>query len=153
MGKKTIKGLLEELAECNKELERFTEKSEKVETVRKLTKPSFTARLQRIQEFAKSLHSTITSSWSCSCRSNHRTSLQLEQREHLYVSASKRQKLSSKICFTVSFTTFGDAVYPWTWQEAEIQIAEEDTHACTPQLTPVPKPRLVVVIRVWIEPC
>jgi hypothetical protein len=143
MGKKTIKGLLDELAECNKELERFTSKSEKFETVRKVTKPSFATKLQRIQDLAKNLHSSITSSWSCSCRSHHRTNLQLNQRENLYVSGYKKRKLSSKICFTVSFTTSGDSIHPWTWQEAEIHVEEEDTRACTPPLQPVLKPKSV----------
>lgn len=133
MGKKTIKGLLDELAECNKELERFTDKTEKFETVRKLTKPSFATKLQRIQDLAKNLHTSITSSWSCSCRSHHKTNLQLDQRENLYVSGFKKQKIPSKICFTVSFATYGDDAFPWTWQEAEIHVEEEeDTRACTP---------------------
>ncbi|KAF2715052.1 hypothetical protein K504DRAFT_365978 [Pleomassaria siparia CBS 279.74] len=73
MSKKTIKALLEELDECNKELERFTNRSEKLETYRKATKPSFATRLQQIQSYAKNLHGSLLSSWSCSCRSYHRT--------------------------------------------------------------------------------
>ncbi|KAF3042184.1 hypothetical protein E8E12_008863 [Didymella heteroderae] len=43
MSKKTVKALLEELNDCNRELERFTEKSEKIETYRKAAKPSWQA--------------------------------------------------------------------------------------------------------------
>jgi hypothetical protein len=138
--KKTIKALLDELADCNKELERFTDKSEKFETFRKASKPSFANRLQRIQDLAKGLHTSILSSWSCACSSSHKTNLQLEQREHLYVSGLKKAKPPSKLCFTVSFTTSGDATYPWTWQEAEIRIEEEED-LCPPPVMPMIKPK------------
>jgi hypothetical protein len=76
MNKKGIRALLEELDDCNKELERFTEKSEKIETIRKSVKPAFATQLQRIQGYAKTLHDSIL--WSCSCKSSHTTSLQLD---------------------------------------------------------------------------
>ncbi|KAB2576942.1 uncharacterized protein LTHEOB_279 [Lasiodiplodia theobromae] len=49
MNKKKVKRLLEELDECNKELERFTEKSERLEPYRKSSKPSIAQKLQKIQ--------------------------------------------------------------------------------------------------------
>jgi hypothetical protein len=127
MNKKTIKVLLDELAQCNRELERFTERSEKFETtLRKSTKPSLATKLQHIQELARNLHSSILSSWSCSCRSHHKTNLLLDQRETLYITSSKKSQPASKISFSVSFATLGDSVSPWTWQEAEIQIEDDD---------------------------
>jgi hypothetical protein len=134
MNKKAIKALLEELDDCNKELERFTEKSEKIETFRKSVKPAFSSRLQRIQGYAKTLHDSLL--WSCTCKSSHKTSLQLEARGNLFASGMKR---TSKTSFTVSFTTTAtteDA--PWTWQSAEVQVDDED-----PNMTPLssPKPR------------
>lgn len=140
MSKKTIKGLLEELDDCNKELERFTDRSEKLETYRKATKPSFATKLQRIQSYAKNLHGSLLSSWSCSCRSYHKTSLQLEQRGNLYASGLKKANSSSKTCFTVSFSSSGAAVHPhpWNWQVAEIYVEEEDYVPPTP---PAVKPR------------
>jgi hypothetical protein len=139
MKKKTIQALLEELDDCNKELERYTDKSERLETIRKTSKPSFATRLQRIQSLAKNLHSSILSSWSCSCRSFHQTSLQLEQRETLYVSAVKKTDLSQGTCFVVSFSSSGGDMHPWTWQEAEIRIEEEDASAT--KALPVSKPK------------
>ncbi|KAF2750320.1 hypothetical protein M011DRAFT_474775 [Sporormia fimetaria CBS 119925] len=135
MSKKTIKALLGELADCNKELERFTDRSDKFETIRKSAKPSFGSRFQKIQELARDLHSTILSSWSCSCRPYHTTSLQLEQREALYLTGSKRPKPLSKVCFTVSFTTSSNDPHPWTWQDAKIHIEDEDP-CFTPTETP-----------------
>lgn len=139
MSKKTIKALLAELGECNKELERFIDKSEKLDISRKASRPSFATRLQRIQDLALNLHSSILSSWSCSCRSYHKTSLQLDQRGNLYASGMKKSKPLSKTCFTVSFTSFGDAIHPWTWQEAEIHIEDEDP--CDSPMLPVTKPK------------
>lgn len=141
MSKKTIKSLLEELDECNKELERFTDRSEKLETYRKATKPSFAGRLQQIQSYAQNLHTVLLSSWSCSCRSYHNTSLQLEQRGTLYASDSKKKtKPASKgTCFTVSFSSSGEITHPWTWQEAEIHIDNEDSD--TAPIQPSLKPR------------
>ncbi|KAF2028401.1 hypothetical protein EK21DRAFT_69917 [Setomelanomma holmii] len=66
MNKKGIKALLEELDDCNKELERFTEKSEKIETYRKSVKPAFASRLQRLQGYAKSLHGSLLWSFTVS---------------------------------------------------------------------------------------
>ncbi|ORY09924.1 hypothetical protein BCR34DRAFT_486580 [Clohesyomyces aquaticus] len=128
MSKKTIKGLLEELDECNKELERFTDRSEKLESVRKVMKPSFANRIQRIQNYAKNLHSVILSSWACSCQPYHKTSLQLEQRANLFASGMKKAKTTdnSLTSFTVSFSTLGTTEHAWTWQEAEIRIDEDD---------------------------
>ncbi|OAG05678.1 uncharacterized protein CC84DRAFT_1186852 [Paraphaeosphaeria sporulosa] len=71
MSKKSIKALLEELDDCNKELERFTDKSERIETIRrKIIKPSFANRLQRIQKYAFTLHETLSTCWSLSFSSD-----------------------------------------------------------------------------------
>jgi len=134
MNKKAIKALLEELDDCNKELERFTEKSERIETYRKSVKPAFSSRLQRLQSYAKSLHGSLL--WSCACKSSHKTNLQLEPRGNLFASGMKK---ASKTTFTVSFTTTSDADETlWSWQAAEIHVDEEDW-----DLAPVssPKPR------------
>jgi hypothetical protein len=136
MSKKSIKALLEELNDCNRELERFTEKSEKIETYRKAAKPSFAARLQRIQGYAKNVHTSLC--WSCSCKNTHRTSLRLEPRESLYASGM-RSSDDTKTCFTVSFSSLAaDSGVPWTWQAAEINVEEDDVN-----LTPIfsSKPR------------
>jgi len=131
MNKKAIKALLEELDDCNKELERFTEKSEKIETYRKSVKPAFATRLQRIQSYAKSLHGSLL--WSCACKHDHKTSLQLDPRGSLFASGMKKASTTS---FTVSFTTTATDSAPWSWQAAEIYVEEEDLEA-----TPVPSPK------------
>lgn len=142
MSKKSIKALLEELNDCNRELERFTEKSEKIETYRKVAKPSFATRLQRIQGYAKNVHTSLC--WSCSCKNTHRTSLQLEPRANLYASRTKTSN-TTKTCFTVSFSSLEvDNGVPWAWQAATINV-EEDDAGLTPMSSP--KPRLVDVPR------
>ncbi|KAF1947079.1 hypothetical protein EJ02DRAFT_440643 [Clathrospora elynae] len=142
MSKKTIKALLEELDDCNKELERFTEKSEKIETYRKATKPSYATRLQRLQRYAKSLHESLTLCWSCSCKSSHNTSLQLESRGGLFASGLNKMIVSSKTSFNVSFSTItadGKGM-PWLVQAAEICVEEEDGTSLT--VMPSPKPKM-----------
>ncbi|KAH7074704.1 hypothetical protein BKA63DRAFT_414714 [Paraphoma chrysanthemicola] len=134
MNKKAIKALLEELDDCNKELERFTEKSEKIETIRKSVKPAFASRLQRLQGYAKSLHGSLL--WSCSCKSSHRTSLQLEPRVTIFASGMK--KASSKTSFTVSFSTASAEKAPWAWQTAQIYVDEDDL-SLTPAASPKPR--------------
>ncbi|KAF1933464.1 uncharacterized protein M421DRAFT_97603 [Didymella exigua CBS 183.55] len=137
MSKKTVKALLEELNDCNRELERFTEKSEKIETYRKAAKPSFATRLQRIQGYAKSLHSSLC--WSCTCKDTHHTSLRLEPRGNLY--ASGMPISARKTCFTVSFSSLAaDASSTWSWQAAEIDIEDEDDTGLSPPLSS-PKPK------------
>ncbi|KAF2866629.1 hypothetical protein BDV95DRAFT_631755 [Massariosphaeria phaeospora] len=142
MNKKTIKALLEELDDCNKQLERFTDKSEKIETFRKVTKPSFATRLQRIQSYARNLHESLLLSWSCSCRSYHKTSLQLEPRGNIYATKTKKAGQSAQTCFRVSFTSSGDSTHPWHLQIAEIHIKEEDDQKCSTPLKPEKKPRM-----------
>ncbi|KAH7122606.1 hypothetical protein B0J11DRAFT_437222, partial [Dendryphion nanum] len=148
MSKKNIKARLDELHECNKELERFTNRSEKLETYRKTTKPLLANRLKRIQGLAQNLHATILASWSCSCKSYHKTNLQLEQRGNLFSSGMAKLLPSHKTCFVVSFSSAGDAVvHPWTWQEAQIDIEEEEpepdkkttAHSTTPKKPKVAK--------------
>ncbi|KAF2262113.1 hypothetical protein CC78DRAFT_546154 [Lojkania enalia] len=141
MSKKTIKGLLEELDECNKELERFSDRSEKLEVNRRATKPSFAARLQQIQGYAQSLHAVLSSSWSCSCQSYHKTSLQLEPRGNIYASGAKKAKSAAKgTSFIVSFSSAGDMNHqPWTWQEAVIRVEEDND--CEP-VKPALKPKM-----------
>ncbi|KAF2738523.1 hypothetical protein EJ04DRAFT_585903 [Polyplosphaeria fusca] len=148
MSKKNIKGLLEELDDCNKELERFADRNEKLETYRKAAKPSFAGRLQQVQKYAQNLHSVLVSSWSCSCRNYHSTSLQLEQRGTLYASAVKKvaKSTSEGTCFTVSFSSSGDFSHPWTWQEAEIHIDNQDAMSVPAQPSLKPKTKMTKTV-------
>ena len=126
MSKKSIKILLGELDDCNKELERFAEKSERIETVRKSVKPSFANRLQRIQKYATGLHDTLSVCFSCACRSSHTTNLQLDQRDTLFASEKKAGR-TAKTCFNVSFSTISRPdTNLWSLQAAEIVVQEEE---------------------------
>lgn len=140
MNKKTVKALLEELDECNKSLERFTEKSEKIETYHRATKPSYASRLQKLQRYAKTLHESLSVCWSCSCKSSHRTSLQLEPRGNVFAFRGQKPTESPKTSFGVAFSTMdadGSGV-PWLIQAAEISVEDEDEDEC---LAPMASPR------------
>lgn len=124
MNRKKIKRLLEELDECNKELERFTEKSEKLEPYRKNSKPSIAQKLQKIQTYARILHHTMVEAFRCSCRASHFTNLHLERRDL----NSKSTRMRKATCepgtiFTVSFT---DQSSSWLVKEAQICFSEDD---------------------------
>ncbi|EUC38075.1 hypothetical protein COCCADRAFT_83960 [Bipolaris zeicola 26-R-13] len=142
MNKKTIKALLEELDECNKSLERFTEKSEKIETYHRATKPSYASRLQRLQQYAKTLHESLSVCWSCSCKSSHRTSLQLELREDVFAPKAQKQIDTPKTSFSVAFSTTdsdGSGV-SWLMQTAEICVEEEEEKEhVVPMASPKPR--------------
>jgi chaperonin cofactor prefoldin len=140
MNRKGIKALLEELDDCNKELERFTAKSEKIETYHKTVKPAFAARLKRVQSYAKSLHGSLL--WCCSCKASHKTTLQLEPRGNLFVTGAN--KSTSKTSFTVTFqTTIGDKDAPWIMQAAQIQVMEDDDDDTSSVAVSSQKPRYV----------
>ncbi|KAF3053314.1 hypothetical protein E8E11_010605 [Didymella keratinophila] len=99
MSKKTVKALLEELNECNRELERFTEKSEKIETYRKAAKPSFATRLQRIQGYAKNLHSSLC----CSMWSRQAAEINIEDEEDSGLTSplsSPKPRVSKSVSFS-----------------------------------------------------
>lgn len=138
MSKKTIKALLEELDKCNKQLERLTKNSEKIETYHKATKPSYATRLRKLQRYAKTLHESLTVCWSCSCRASHKTSLQLEPRGSVFAARTQKRTQSLKISFNVSFSTIapeGSGV-PWQFQAAEICVEDEEDMCLTPMASP-----------------
>ncbi|KAF2086812.1 hypothetical protein K490DRAFT_66125 [Saccharata proteae CBS 121410] len=145
MSKKKIKGLLEELDECNKELERFTDKSERLEPYRKASaKPSLAAKLQKIQGYAKTLHHTLLEAFSCSCRANHCTNLQLEQRDLGRTGGMKSKSGEDGTIFKVAFT---NAASRSIWQEARIRVSEcgdgkDELEANMSGLTLPPSPRM-----------
>ncbi|RAR06843.1 hypothetical protein DDE82_003074 [Stemphylium lycopersici] len=142
MNKKTIKALLEELDECIKSLERFTEKSEKIETYQKATKPSYALRLQKLQRYAKTLHESLRVCWSCSCKSSHQTSLQLEPRGSVFASRAQKESVSAETSFNVAFSTLvsGEGGMPWLIQAAKISV--EDEEETRPMSVAPPKPRM-----------
>ncbi|KAI4923107.1 uncharacterized protein J4E92_007860 [Alternaria infectoria] len=140
MNKKSVKGLLDELDECNRQLERFTEKSEKIETFHKATKPSYATRLQKLQRYAKILHESLNLCWSCACKSSHTASLQLEPRESVFASRHHKMYNLAKTSFNVSFSTISSDSHgsPWSFQAAEFHVDDEEEEGC---LTPMPSPK------------
>ena len=143
MNKKSVKGLLDELDECNRQLERFTEKSEKIETFHKATKPSYATRLQKLQRYAKILHESLNLCWSCACKSSHTASLQLEPRESVFASKHHKMYNSAKTSFNVSFSTISSDSHgaPWLFQAAEFHVDDEEEEGCLTAM-PSPKPRV-----------
>ncbi|KAF1986003.1 hypothetical protein K402DRAFT_421580 [Aulographum hederae CBS 113979] len=121
ISKKYIKRLLEQLRDCNIELERFTEKSERLETYRRASKKTFSHKLQKIQGYAKTLHNVLT--WNCSCRASHRADLLLEQRINCakHASGQRTGTGDGMICFSVSFLS---TCSQWERREAEVQVLE-----------------------------
>jgi hypothetical protein len=150
MNKKSVKVLLDELDECNRQLERFTEKSEKIETFHKATKPSYATRLQKLQRYAKILHESLNLCWSCACKSSHAASLRLEPRESVFATKHYKAHNSSKTSFNVSFSTISSDGHgaPWSLQAAEIHVDDEEDDCLTPMASP--KPRYVTSMEALI---
>ncbi|KAG9195992.1 hypothetical protein G6011_01113 [Alternaria panax] len=141
MKKKNVSALLDKLDECNKQLERFTEKSEKIETYHRPTKPSYAMRLQRLQRYAKILHDALCVCWSCSCKSSHVASLQLDPRGDIFAPRFQKTLRSTKTNFNVSFSTMSsDSIgVPWSFQAARICVDEEEEEGyLTPMASPKP---------------
>ncbi|OJD38858.1 uncharacterized protein BKCO1_300050 [Diplodia corticola] len=128
MNKKKVKRLLEELDECNKELERFTEKSEKLEPYRKSSKPSIALRLQKIQAYARVLHNTLVDAFSCSCKASHCANLHLENRDLHSQAGGRRPVDEPGTIFTVSFMGNSGS---WVLRETQICCSEEDDDLST----------------------
>jgi hypothetical protein len=140
MRKKNVNALLEKLDECNKQLERLTEKSEKIETYHRPTKPSYATRLQKLQRYAKILHDALCVCWSCSCKSSHTASLQLDPRGDMFAPRSQKKLCSTKTSFDISFSTIssdGTGV-PWSFQAARICVDEEEDDYLSPMASPKP---------------
>ncbi|EKG16004.1 hypothetical protein MPH_06826 [Macrophomina phaseolina MS6] len=123
MNKKKVKRLLEEFDECNKELERFTDKSERLEPYRKSSKPSTAQKVQKIQAYAKTLHQTLVGAFSCSCRKSHITNLHLERRELNLRPGWRKTACRPGTTFTVSFV---DKSLSWVVKEAKISFPEDE---------------------------
>lgn len=125
MSKKKIQALLSELNDCNRQLERFTEKSEKLESYKKPCKPSYARKLQKMQSYAKQLHSVLIDAWSCSCHSSHTTNLQLEQRliGSTTGTRSTNDDSSGALQFSIAFSS---TCPPWSWQKAHIRVSEPE---------------------------
>jgi hypothetical protein len=79
MLKKKFKLLLNDFDECNKELERFTDKSERLGPYRSTTRSIFKPPLPQIRSYAKSVYNVLCVGMSC--QASHSARLQLENRK------------------------------------------------------------------------
>ncbi|CAN9380991.1 hypothetical protein CC77DRAFT_141742 [Alternaria alternata] len=140
MSKKKLSALLEKLDECNRQLERFTEKSEKIETYHRPSKPSYATRLQKLQRYAKILHDALCVCWSCSCKSSHTASLQLDPRGDIFAPRFREALRNNKTSFNISFSTISpdSSGVSWTFQAARICVDEEDDACLSPMASPKP---------------
>lgn len=140
MKKKNVSALLEKLDECNRQLERLTEKSEKIETYHRPTKPSYATRLQKLQRYAKILHDALCVCWSCSCKSSHTASLQLDPRGDVFAPRFQKTLHSTKTSFNISFSTVSSdsTAVPWSFQAAKISVDEDEDDYLRPMASPKP---------------
>lgn len=147
-----MKSLLDDLDECNRELERFTDKSERLALYRKETKFAAATPLNQVRTYAQSLYNVVCIGMNC--RVSHRAKLRLERRMK---PTKGSRSLASKIggdtatrpCFTVSFLVdkgelAADSNSLWIWQDTQIQVVtEEVTSAGMPKVTPKPGKKAV----------
>jgi hypothetical protein len=133
-----MKSLLDDLDECNKELERFVDKSERLGPYRKYSQKSATNPLNGVRTYAKILYSVLCV--GANCYGSHKTKLQLEKRTKPPKRAKSlvRRDNDDNPCFTVSFLLSVDetgANSSGIWQDAQIQVMTTDT-----ALSSCPKP-------------
>lgn len=83
MKRRGIQSLLKEIKSCNERLDQFIAKADKLEQPATQTttwKATLTTSLQKIQDYAISLHQALSRAWSCSTQDPHRVYLLLEHR-------------------------------------------------------------------------
>lgn len=141
MSGKKMKTLLDDLDECNKELERFTDKSERLAPYRKTPTKPIANPLNPVRTYAKALYNVLCV--GASCRGFHKAKLGLEKRtKPPKGSRSLMSKDGDDICFTISFLVSQDPANPASlriWQETRIQILTDDL-AANPPPRPPPAP-------------
>ncbi|KAK3937486.1 hypothetical protein QBC46DRAFT_460845 [Diplogelasinospora grovesii] len=96
MKRKDVRRLLAELKECNDRLEQFIEKAQKFEqpsAQATTSKPHLSTPLQKISEYATSLHHVLLQAWCCTSHSRHHAHLLLE---HRMIKRRKRRQLKAK---------------------------------------------------------
>jgi hypothetical protein len=123
MSKKKLKSLLDDLDGCNRELERFTDKSERLEPFRATSnsKLSYTPPLPQIRTYAKSLYDVLCSGREC--HTFHRAKLQLDAR----ITPAKRKSSSMKSRDASSNedeALFKASLYVGHWQDIHIRIPD-----------------------------
>lgn len=125
---KKFKRLLDELDNENRKLERFTDKTERLEPYRSAKPTSiFNPPLNDIRLYAKNLYGVLCVGAGCS-QSRHQAKLQLEKR--LYPKRSKTSwKQSKEVSNPDTRPSFRVSLYASRWQDVEVQILESESSA------------------------
>jgi hypothetical protein len=136
-----MKTLLDDLDECNKELERFTDKSERLAPYRKVPKKPVANPLNNVRTYAKALYNVLCI--GASCHGFHKAMLGLERRTKALRSSRPLASTSGdELSFAVSFLVCQDPANPnllRIWQETQIQVIIDDK-ASSPTSRPLPSP-------------
>jgi len=126
MKRQRVRKLLEELEICNRRLDTYANKAEKLEEPYKAEKkPKFALPLRSIEENAARLYDVLSRTW-CSAHSSHHAGLLLEQRL-----VRKRKRMASQQggraeecdvnCFGISLL---QSPSTRKWLEVEFRLAE-----------------------------
>jgi hypothetical protein len=126
MKKGKLKKLLEEFDTCNKRLDSYTSKANKIEEAyRAQRKSKFAYPLRLIQENAEKLHNALGRTW-CTARSTHRAGLLLEQRlakrrKHMTNLPDKPKVECDVNCFRISLL---QCRTPSKWLDVEFRLVK-----------------------------
>ncbi|GAB7349706.1 hypothetical protein MBLNU459_g0447t1 [Dothideomycetes sp. NU459] len=140
--------LLKKLEEYNEQLERFTEKSKKLEKARTKTRSgkgqnlAFATPLHQVQQSASKLHRVLKGAWTCPQHAGYGMNLKLEHRL-LPLSgraSDKDDSGSDGICFSICLPASCAAR---AWQDVEIHVLgdssaiSKEAHSAPQSLTRV----------------
>ncbi|TVY19368.1 hypothetical protein LARI1_G003447 [Lachnellula arida] len=137
MSKKKMNSLLDELDDCNKQLEGFTNKTGQLDSFESSAKSTLSLPFNdQIRSYAKNLYSVVC--LGLNCHASHTAKLQLEQRSKTLKFSSRylapNKAGNTEICFTLSFLISSTSVEaaseaPFTWQDTRIRaITSADLH-------------------------
>lgn len=128
MKKKKVKRLIVELDICNRRLDTYANKAEKLEEPYKAEKKSkFALPLRLIEENATRLYDVLARTW-CPAHSSHHAGLLLEQR----LVKKRKQRVSQQNaekcdvnCFRISLL---QSLSPRKWLDVEFRLVEESNN-------------------------
>ena len=130
MKRQKVRRLLDELETCNRRLNTYANKAEKLEEPYKAEKQSkFALPLRLIEENAARLYDVLSRTW-CSAHSSHHAGLLLEQRlvKKQKRMTSQQKKYAEKCdvnCFGISLL---QSPSPMKWLHVEFRLVEEPSN-------------------------
>lgn len=138
MKRRDIRQLLNNIKECNDQLDLFITKARNLEqaslthSAPKRSKSSLSMPLQQVYEHAAHLHQVLCKAWACGVHASHRAHLLLEHR--MVRKGRKKQILRTRggrdgqghdqANFTLALRGTGDANTA-TWYLAEVKVLDE----------------------------